>query len=190
MKSSNPQVQAQLGMLEGSKLAIYTKGTQSRTESNMGAFITTINVIDAKKKKGILLMDGMMGKIASPYDLNQADDENDINKAEIQFVDETKEILGYKCKKAIMSMGEEAEFTYWYTEDIKISPEAMGKYVSNKIPGLPLEYTIEQEQVTLNFVATSVENSLKETKGMFDVSVPKGYTVKTMEEISKMGGGL
>jgi GLPGLI family protein len=190
MKSSDPAVQSQLGMMQGSTLQIYAKDKKSRTEMSMGGLMTTTTVLDGNKKKGVLIMDGMLGKQAATFDeeMNEEDEEVSEKDIEIEFVDETKIILGYKCKKAIIYTEEGMELVYWYTEEIDPTEGSLGKYVRKEVPGLALEFSVDQPQMTMVFTATEFKEKVKETKGMFDISIPEGYTEKSFEEISNMSG--
>lgn len=190
MKSDDPQIQAQLGMMRGSTLTMYVKDGMSRSETNMGGFMTTTNIMDPKKKKGIMLMDGMMGKTASPFDLDDVKEESDDSGVEVELLNETKTILGYKCKKAVVTTGDDVELVYWYTDQIKMDKEAMGKYVRGGIPGLPLEFEMDQGNMTMKFTASEFSQKVKVTKDMFSTKVPKGFTEKSIDDVMKSAGGI
>ena len=188
MKSDDPDVQSQLGMMQGSTLQIFTKGKKSRTEMNMGGLMTTTTILDSDKKKGVLIMDGMLGKQAATFDEDLAKKDEEEMDYEVELVDETKVILGYTCKKAIVYTEDDLEYIYWYTEEFDVKDGVLGKYVKKGIPGLVLEFSVEQPQMTMTFVAVEFKQKVKEMKGMFDVKIPEGYTEKSFEEISNMSG--
>lgn len=189
MASDDPQVQSQLGMLSGSTFTMYHKDDKSRTEMDMGGMMKTTTITSTKADKGVMLIDGMMGKLAAELDsINEKS--KDTKAPDVKLVDKTKTILGYTCKKAIVKIGDDdkaSTFTYWYTDKIKPAAGAMGKYVKGGVPGLPLEYTIEMPQMTMTFTATNVETKVKETKGMFDMTIPDGYTKTSLDKLGKMG---
>lgn len=191
MESDDPEVQSQMAMMANSTMTMFMKGKMFRQETNMGnGLMVTTSVVNGETKKGIVLMEGMMGKIASPFDTEEQkekSEEEDVD-VEIEFTDETKEILGFTCKKAIIYDEEGNELVYWYTEELE-APENEGKYLNQKIPGMPLEFSIEQPQVTMVFKAVDYDDKVKKAKEKFDTSVPEGYTEKSMEEIQQMGGG-
>lgn len=189
MKSDDPDVQSQLGMMQGSTLQVFVKENMSRTEMSMGGLMTTTTVLDSDNNKGILIMDGMLGKQAATFDKDMAEEteESEVDY-EVELVNETKEILGYTCKKAIIYTEDDLELIYWYTEEIEANENSLGKYVKKEIPGLALEFSLEQPQMTMTFVAVEFKEKVKETKGMFDLTIPEGYTEKSFEEISNMSG--
>src|SRR5690554_967484 len=188
MKSDDPEVQAQLGMMQGSTLQVFSKGNKSRTEMSMGGLMTTTTILDSDKKKGVLIMDGMLGKQASTFDEEMNETEDTDENLEVELVDETKEILGYTCKKAIIYTEDDVELVYWYTEDVVATDGSLNKYVKKEVPGFALEFSVEQPQMTMVFVATEFKQKVKETKGMFDIKIPEGYTEKSFEEMSNMSG--
>lgn len=190
MESDDPQIQSQMAMMANSTMKMFIKGKLFRQETNMGnGLMVTTSIVDGESGKGIILMEGMMGKIASPFDTeDQKEEEAEDVDVEIEFTDETKEILGFTCKKAIIYDEEGNELIYWYTEEIT-PPENEQRYLNKEIPGMPLEFSIEQPQVTMVFKAVEYDDKVKKAKEKFDTTVPEGYTEKSMEEIQQMGGG-
>ncbi|PKR79740.1 hypothetical protein CW751_13525 [Brumimicrobium salinarum] len=189
MHSDDPEVQAQMGMMQGSTLKLKSKDQKSRTEMNMGGLITTTNIVDNEKGKGVLLMDGMLGKQAAKFD-EEDKDEVDAEEAdiEVELIDESKEILGYTCKKAIIYTEDDVELVYWYTKEIQLGNDALSKYMKKGLPGLALEFSVDEGNMNMTFTATELKTKVKETKDMFSLKIPEGYSEKTMEEISKMSG--
>lgn len=190
MESDDPQVQSQMAMMANSTMTMFMKGNLFRQETNMGnGLMVTTSIVDGEAKKGIVLMEGMMGKIASPFDTDEQEEEaQEEADVEIEFTDETKEILGFECKKAIIYDEEGNELIYWYTEEIT-APKSEQRYLNQQIPGMPLEFSIEQPQITMVFKAVEYDDKVKKPKELFNTKVPEGYTEKSMEEIQQMGGG-
>lgn len=189
MESSDPTVQSQIGMMEGSTYTMYLKGDQSRIESNMGGgLMVNTTIIDTEKKKGLMLMNGMMGKLASSFDLDSLKALNKEPDFDVELVDETKEILGHTCKKAIIYGDNDLEFVYWYTEDFKPNEDILGTTIKKGIPGLPLAFSIEQPQITMKYTATDLQEKVKSPKEKFDLAIPEGYTEKSFDDIKKMLG--
>jgi len=191
MESDDPQAQAQMAMMANSSMTMFMKGKMFRQEMNMGnGLIITTTIVDGEQEKGIVLIEGMMGKTASPFDSNEQKEEDEAEEAdvEIEFTDETKEILGFDCKKAIIYDEEGNEAIYWYTEEIAL-PDTEQKYINEKIPGMPLEFSVEQPQFKMVFKAIEYDDKVKKAKEVFDIKVPEGYTEKSMDEIQQMTGG-
>lgn len=188
MESDDPAVQSQIGMLAGSTLNIYSKDDKSRVEMDMGGLMVTTTVMDTEKKKGVMIMDGIQGKQAATYDSSDEEGMDEEADLDIELLDETKEILGYTCKKAIIYTEDDQELIYWYTEEVQPKEGTLGKYIKKEVPGLALEFSMVQPQMTMVFTATEFKEKVKETKGMFDITIPEGYTEKSFEEMSNMSG--
>src|SRR5690606_38083801 len=112
--------------------------------------ITTITNTEAENS--IMLMSGMMGNTAvkmSAEDLKKG--EENVNETEVTLVDETKEIQGYNCKKAIATNEEGQESVIWYTEDLAINKLGQN-YLNRQVPGFPLEFEINQGEVKMTMV--------------------------------------
>lgn len=105
---------------------------------------------------------------------------NQLEKPVITEFKEYKNILGYKCKKAVLKTSERT-IEVWYTDKI----EAQHTDFKN-IKGFPLEYLTTQEGMKVKMTATKVESRKVEDS---EFNVPDGYTTYTMEELSKMMGG-
>lgn len=190
MESSDPEVQSSLGMMQGSTYTMYLKDNKSRIEANMGGgLMMSTTIVDAEKKKGLMLMDGMMGKIASSFNpdslakLSEGGPDHDV-----ELVNETKVILGRTCKKAVVYGDNDLEIIYWYTEDFKPNHEILGRYIKNGVPGLPLEFSIQQPQITMKYKATDLQEKVDKPKEKFDLSIPEGYTEKSFDDIKTMIG--
>lgn len=106
----------------------------------------------------------------------------------IDFVNETKMIATYKCKKAVVTFtpkdtadGEEQIFNYFYSEELG-NEDTYKDEIFEGIPGLLLEYSIIQGNVIMIFNATEVKKG-----GVSDADflVPVDYKVVTEEELEK-----
>lgn len=78
-------------------------------------------------------------------------------KHHIEFVDSTKEILGFMCKKAIVTIENETNdaFTVFYTDAIRIeNPNWCNQFAP--INGVMLEYQYEKYDICMRFKATKI----------------------------------
>lgn len=182
--SDNPDMAMATSMLTGSKMTISFMPKKSKIEMTMGMFGKFTTIADIKKKKVLMLVD-MMGQ------KNAAEDKVDAAKADsaraastVQLVDETKTILGYTCKKAIVTDKEGKEMTFWYTEDIKVDFTGQRQFNTN-VPGVILEFATNQNEMVISFTASSFEKTID--KKEFDMKIPEGYVLKTPEEMQMMG---
>jgi len=185
MESSDPQVQAQLGMLAGSSLEMTFKEKQSKQVFSMGALMTTTTVSDRSSGKGMMLMSGMMGKYGALMDLEEMKAEQEEADMEVELIDETKEVQGYTCKKAIIIDEEGNESTFWYTEEIAM-PKTDSQFFKKGIPGMPLEFSVNTPQMVMTMAASTVKTKVKKAKKVFNLEIPEGYTEKSFEELQGM----
>lgn len=179
-----------IAMLKGAESTVYIKADKRRIDMNT-AMQSTITVVDGKAKTVTTAMDIMGQKYL--IKMNQ----NDLNKEKaeapvtsIKYLDETKVIAGYKCKKAEVTMkmkeGKEQTFIVFYTDQI---PTSETKNVFEGLKGMPLEYSIAQGGINMTFSTKSIEKvAVPDSK--FELA-KDGYKETTMEELQKamMGGG-
>jgi GLPGLI family protein len=171
-------------MPETMKYKFKNNNINSEMKAGMGMF-TNIFIINYEKKSLAQLVKIMNKKMAleiNEAEVTQMKAEED--KFKIEFVDEKKEIAGYKCKKAIISsVNNPADnFVAYYTNDINIqSPNWSTPY--DKIEGVLLEYQITRYNVCMRFTAKSVSKLPVEDA---DFVVPEGYEAVSKEEINKI----
>ena len=177
----SPQIKPQAGMLPKSTV-IEVKGelTKSTTPNAMGGEIVIIQNTTTDETLQLMNMMGM--KIATKMTAEEKNELQGEEKPEIEFTEETKEILGYTCKKAIATDKDGNEVEIYYTEELKIKiPNSV-----DGIDGFPLQIVIIQEMFTMTQTVTEInEGKVKKIK----MDVPSDYELKTLEELQKMGAG-
>lgn len=103
----------------------------------------------------------------------------------IKFVDETKEIAGYKCKKAIVKYKGD-EFDVYYTDEINIkNPNWNNPY--KEIKGVLMEYQISMFDIKTEIKAVKVEN-IEVDDNVF--VVPDGYNEVTKQKMEDVINNL
>lgn len=174
---------ASKSMLANSEMIVYIKDEKSRMDIDMG-MMKNSNIIDSKNKTASVLMDIMGQKMVMKVNAEEMDKKGE-KEPKITYLDETKQIAGYKCKKAQVDDGENEPVTVYYTEEIPVS-----KYNSQirGIKGYPLEYESNQSGLKVMFTAKAVK---KEQVAESKFIVPADYKEITKEELQKMlGGGM
>ena len=180
-----------LAMFKGAETVTYIKGEKSRVDMNLSIQSTTA-IVDNKNKTMVTLMDFMGQKYLIRMNMDEIKKENEKAAVPtIKYLDETKEIAGFKCKKAELTMksetGKDEVMSVYYTEEI---PTSEIKPTFKGFKGFPLEYSLNQGGIKMSFTAKSVS---KEPVADSKFDIPKeGYTETTMEEFKnsmmKMGG--
>ncbi len=182
MTSDNPEMAMGIAMMQGSTMEIYFKDDKSRTEMSMGSLMTTTIISDATKKETLTLMSGMMGESAVRGKFEENEDQPEVEEDfEVTVTDETKDILGYTCKKAIVTDSEGNESVFWVTDKVTINKE--GQTMLNKrIPGFPLAMEVLANDMVMTMTAIEFDKKIKD-KSLFDMKIPEGYTETTTEEL-------
>lgn len=167
-----PEMEGHEAMLP-KEYKVYIKNTQSRVESG-SAMGTTVVINDMDANTSTVLMDMMGQKMKLSLSPEDIDKENAQNNTNIEYVNESKTIAGYQCKKALLKMegdnpGDEAAF--YYTEEIP-AIQLQG-FEGINLKGMPLEYSVISQGIKMIMTASKVEKSSVEDS-MFDI--PEGYT--------------
>lgn len=174
-------------MMMGSTMEIATSSERTYAKNNMGALSVTEVEVTMEDKTMTMYMTGMMGKMAFQGNIDSLNtDEPDSTDIDLKLIDESKEILGYKCKKAVITDNAGNRSTYWYTEDIE-RPEGVSQ-MPNQIPGLCLQMEISNEMMNMTYTATDVKENSDISK--YKITIPEGVDVQSFEDLENMGAGL
>lgn len=193
--SDDPEMAMAIAMMTGSTMDMYFKEGATRVDVTMGSMMNMVTLTDTNQQEFLMLMDismmGMKYAVKSTMEELKAqagDDEEP--KMDISLEKGKKEILGYKCKKAVATDADGNESVFWYTEDISVNKKGQS-YLNEEVPGFPLEYQINQGGMIVSMTATQVESKLdkKQAKELFSFDIPEGYEEKTMEDLQQMGMG-
>jgi GLPGLI family protein len=181
-----------VGMMQGSTLDIYFKEKMTRAEMKMGSMMNITTISDEKSGEILMLMSGMIGKKAISTSTEELQGETEVEKPtyEVELVDETKEIAGYSCKKAILTDEDGNENIFWYTEEIEVSKKGQS-YLNENVPGYPMQYEINNNGFVMGMTVTEIKEELSKAElKLFNMDIPDGYAEMTMEELQQMGMGM
>jgi GLPGLI family protein len=155
----------------------------------MGGMISvkTISIDKNNPKEARMLMD-MMGKKYEVTGSSEGFGNTDVaslKDAESVTYDkkETKEILGYKCYKALVKMTSGVVNTFFITEAIAVQSLPTDKL---KLSGFPLEVEVNSANGKVLLVATAVDKA--PSASCF--KIPEGYKKVTQEELQQELGGM
>ncbi len=167
-----------------SEQTLYISGSLIKTE-NITAMGGVSTIVDTATGSTILLYDMMGQKIAFKGEKNDTTEEK-LLEPEIKELDESKTILGYKCKKYEIKL-ENGTIEAFITNDIDVKDPMLSSMKG--IKGFMMEFSQtskEDEDLILNYIVTEI-NKGKVKKSIF--KIPKGYEVKTFEDLQNMMGG-
>jgi len=168
-------------------IIIKIKGEYTKMEQSMGMAGSTSVITNQKTKQITTLMDvmGSKYKMIAPITDNAA--KNETSEYSIVYLNETKVIAGYTCKKAeIHSKTSDEVLTLYYTEELSSDylPNKPKEY--NELKGFPMEYEIAQESMRMN---VSVNEIKKEKIPQSEFEIPTEYKEVSQEELMKIYGG-
>ncbi len=192
VSTENPDMEMVVGMMQGSTLDIYFKEKMTRAEMKMGSMMNITTISDEKSGEILMLMSGMIGKKAISTSTEELQGETEVEKPtyEVELVDETKEIAGYSCKKAILTDEDGNENIFWYTEEIEVSKKGQS-YLNENVPGYPMQYEINNNGFVMGMTVTEIKEELSKAElKLFNMDIPDGYAEMTMEELQQMGMGM
>lgn len=167
---------------------VFVKKGKTRTEMSMGMGMSNVTITDSKTKTATVLYDMMGTKMA--IKMSEADLKANQPKTEptVTVLNETKDIAGYKCKKAEIKMNdpENTVSTVYFTPEIGSKDMNWQQSTMKGIDGFPMEFETKQQGMTMKFVVKSVN---KEEVADAKFTIPSDYKETTKEDLQKMFGG-
>lgn len=184
----NPQMKAMLPKV----MTYIISGNMARTEIELGGMGKQIEIINGNDHTTIQLFD-MMGQkfyIKKSREEIEAEIEKD-EKAEVQLVDETKEIAGYECKKAIITVevdGKKNSFNIYYSPELGSKDLNFDNNLFNQIDGVLMEFEFLEGNMSMKMEAISVKKK-KIKSSAFEI--PEGFKETSEDELrNNFGGGM
>ncbi len=161
--------------LKSSTKIVYIKGFNSRTDLISSAFTQSV-FFDKSNGTAVVLRILGNNKFITRLDTSGWHQlNNKFDEAVLTILNETKTILGYECKKAVLQLKDGNSFTLYYTTAIIPSVREF-EYQFKNIPGFVLEYeTSEKDGKKVHYTATKINlNPVSSSKFQIPAS---GYRV-------------
>lgn len=169
----------------------FDEKTQATDMSMMGGMMLMKTIVPTGNKKDSKMTMEVMGMKYEITDIGEQANKatnsvgNLENATEIVYdKKDTKEILGFKCYKATISMNDGSKSVFYITD--AIAPQAVEADAKVKLTGYPLEMTVQTEQGDMVMKATKFSKDVAAEA----FKVGEGYTKVTMEEFQKQMGGM
>lgn len=188
--SLSPSLKSNMGYL-AKDAAMYFKGTKSRTEMGVGPFGKNVTINDQEAKTLTILLNVFSKKMA----MVKTDSEmvafknmmiKDSLPTEVIVTGETKKILGYLCKKAIIKrypIGQKVNTSeVWFTQQIRpfyVDPDPAFK----KLDGLLMDFRINQDGNIVHIKAKLVMSAPIDDSLFI---VPKDYQFVNETELTRI----
>ncbi|MCX6281196.1 MAG: hypothetical protein NTU51_04480 [Bacteroidetes bacterium] len=170
-------------------MTLLVKGSNTRNEST-SAMGTMVEITNYDKKFTVSLMDIMGKKLAIRKTMDEiSKDLGKEPKPTIELKNDIKDIAGYKCKKAIVTVeknGKKIAFEIWYTNELGGKETNFGNPVYQDIDGMLMEFTFQEQSLSMQYLVTKVEKKAL-TDSIFEI--PSDYKLTTEAELKSMFGG-
>lgn len=171
-------------MMNGSTMEIATSKERTWVKTEVGTMITMTMEVDSKTEEMTMLMSGMVGDMAFQGDISEMEPEEE---PEVNFnsdYTETKEILGYTCKKATVTDEDGNVVTYWYTDKL-LRPDGVTQ-MPDQVPGMCLEFEAKmQEGITMKYTAIEANDNVNMSE--YKIAIPEGVDVMSLSDLKNMG---
>ena len=141
--------------LKSTSKILYIKGNLSRVDLISNTFKQSV-FFDKSQSEATILREIGDNKYISKLNkeawlkLNQKFDDANVIK-----MDESKTILGFECKKAIIQLKDKTEFTVYYTLSIVPSVKEY-EYQFINVPGFVLEYSTSERGNSITYKAVKI----------------------------------
>lgn len=166
------------GMLQNSRMDVFFMEEKSRIDFGMGEMFYTCIVVDNTLPRAISLNKTPKGAFAAYIGQDQLKKNDQIDStAKVELINETKTILGFECKKAILYQRGEVT-VYWYTEEILIDKTG-NPLINQHIPGFPMSFIKIAEGMKIEYIVSFYETELEHKEVIFSLMVPEGYKLMT-----------
>lgn len=165
-----------------SEMTVYMKDKKSRIEQLLGTSGgKNIVVYDHENKMAFVAMDMMGQKMLINVDEESFQENIEKSKdAEVEYFEEYKEILGYKCQKAVIRSSGNS-ITVFFTDKI---PNYMNQELMN-LKGMPIQYEISQNGIEMKMTATKIDRSSVPADSFVK---PEGYQEMELSDFKNMTG--
>jgi hypothetical protein len=183
--SVNPTGEGKQGGTENAVHTVYIKGNKSRSEMTSPLFSST-TIFDGNTGFGVILKEVSGQKLLIRMNPDNWAERNRMYDGIVyKNTNETKEIAGYRCIKAIGQTKSGATITVFYTRDI-IPENRQYDPPFRSLEGLPLEYELTNGNVRIHYRIARINlNPVPVSK--FDVpSSSSGYREMNYEDSKKM----
>ena len=169
-------------MLDGATTTIYIKGSQSRSEivSSLGSEIT---IHDSKTGSGTILKDYSGQKLMITLTKDDWSKKNSKYEGIVfEITNESQNIAGYNCKKAIAKLKDGSSFVVYYTPELEVSNKDY-EYQFKTLPGLALQY--EWQSGTTKFKYTLSKINFEPISASKFETPKSGYRIMNYAETKK-----
>nr|NQU93173.1 hypothetical protein [Bacteroidota bacterium] len=148
-------------------------------------------ILDLENKSKTALMSIMGTNMAITSEWEEIQEEyKRYPEVQLEYLDETREIAGYVCKKIKILMTEETsskttESIAWFTEELNVNPDVnFSNPIFRDVKGMLMEYELDQGNGNMmKFTAIEVDKGKINKK---EFIIPDDYELTTREQLINM----
>lgn len=130
-------------LLKSSSKTVYIKGNDSRVDLMSSSFLQTM-IFDKTTGNAVILRELGANKFMTKLESKAWIAQNSkYNGMTVSYENETKNILGYDCKKAVLKLQNGTSFSVYYATAITPSVKEF-EFQFKDIPGFVLEYEAQE----------------------------------------------
>lgn len=185
VKAIDPEMAMMAMMFEDSEMEIALNEERTFVRNRMGTVSTTEVEVVNNSQMMTMYLTGMMGEMAFSGNVDDLKSDQEKPEPQVELTKETKTILGYKCKKAIIKTEDGNVAEFWYTEKLR-RPIGI-QQMPEQVPGLCLSMKQTSAEMEITYTAVVVEE--KKDLANYKVVIPEGVEVQSFESMEGMGGG-
>ncbi len=186
-----PEQAAMIGDME---TKVTFKNGKSLTEVNSMMFSQQAS---SDENGVVMLMEQMGNKMAikqTKAEIEKEESKNKMADPKIEYINESKTVAGYECKKAIVTIldkdKKEIKTEMWYSdkfENPNKEGRGRGQGIMKGLKGVPLEYSSSMGAMKVKMVAKEISTDpVSDAKFVLSTD---GYKLMTMDELKALQGG-
>jgi GLPGLI family protein len=170
-------------LYQGSKMDVYFSKNKTHSELTLGCLGDITTISDAEIDSLVKINSGLIGPNAVKTSISEMSKIIGVDTTSIlQLESETKTILNYNCKKAVRIDKKGTRSIFWYTTELIVAKSGHS-CLNFGLPGFPLEFELNGEDISYKYTAIAFDNKVKEK--LFDLKIPKGYYINSIEDLKK-----
>lgn len=189
---TSPEMAQMAGMMKGTTQEVFFTKDKQRMDMNMMSGMVQIKTFTNQEDGSMNMFYDMMGnkmQVVSTISEAESLGSEDIDYKVDVIDSEKKQILGYNCKRVVVSLNTDQgdmKIKMFVTDEIKIPSSMVQNVRSGVIPGVPLEVETDMGVMSIKMVAKEFKKEVDKSK----FTMPEGYKKMTMKEFQEQMGGM
>lgn len=180
--SDDMQSSRTASMMNNAEMRYFFDVNFSSFEFKVPGLMNFTNAINIETGDVLSTVDLAGKKVANKSSLKEFDDQSNEKIISADESSETKNIIGFECFKTIVTFNDGSKQVFWCTSAIEFNMAGQ-RFLSSKLPGVPLEFNVEAKGVTTTFTALTIGELLESDKEVFSTEIPAGVNTVPLSQI-------